>query len=418
MANNDIELTLDQARRLQLAAQGLLLPPRRRARRADIPALLRRLGLLQIDTIHVVARSPYLVLHSRLGAYPAQWLEDSLAGGEIGECWAHEACFVPAEHLPLHRRHMDERAGHWAHRMAQRIAAKDPQGLDAVEAQIAADGACRSADFGERGPGAGGWWGWKDEKRWLEALFHLGRLMVARRQAFQRVYDLPERVLRDPDLLQAWRSPPPAAQVRARFIAHSLRALGLARVEWLADYFRLQPKVDAAELRQALGDDLLQIRVKGLDGPFYVHREHEALLQRAAAGRLQARHCCLLSPFDPLVWDRRRCSELFDFDYRLECYLPAEKRTHGYFVLPLLQGGRLIGRVDAKAHRANGVMEIKALHLEQKRVPGERQLREVAAALQGFADWHGTPRLHFTRIEHPHWRARLPAIVEGAQPAR
>lgn len=415
---SDIELSIDQARRLQLAAQGLLSPPRRRARRSDIPALLRTLGLLQIDTIHVVARSPYLVLHSRLGAYPAPWLDESLAAGEIGECWAHEACFVPAEHLPLHRRHMDERAGHWAHRMAQRIAATDAQGLDAVEAQIAAVGACRSADFGERGPGAGGWWGWKDEKRWLEALFHLGRLMVARRQSFQRVYDLPERVLRDPALLQAWRSPPPADQVRAHFIEHSLRALGLARAEWLADYYRLQPKVDVAELRQTLGAELLQVRVKGLEGPFYVHRDHDTLLQRAAAGRLQARHCCLLSPFDPLVWDRRRCSELFGFDYRLECYLPAEKRSHGYFVLPLLQGGRLIGRVDAKAHRADRVMEIKRLHLEQARAPSERQLREVAAALQGFADWHGTPSLSFTRIDQPQWRERLPALLRTAQAAR
>ena len=411
-----LELTLGQARRLHLAAQGLLRPSRRRARKSDLVATIRRLALLQIDTIHIVSRSPYLVLHSRLGDYSRDWLDEALAAGQIGECWAHEACFVPAEDLPLHRRHMNERSGHWAHRMAQRSAQSDAEGMAAVEARIAAAGACRSVDFTDTGPGQGGWWGWKSEKRWLEALFHLGRVMVARRRAFQRVYDLPERVLRDSALLDGWRNPPPADHVRSRFIEDAVRALGVARPAWLADYHRLQPRVDEGELRERLAERLLEVRVQGLEGPCFVHIDHREALQQVAAGGLRATHCSLLSPFDPVVWDRRRARELFDFDYRLECYVPAEKRIWGYFVLPVLLASRLIGRLDAKAHRSDGVMEVRSLHVEAGSRPAASSVRLLAGTLQRFADWHQTPRVELTEVADRHWRQALQAALANAEP--
>jgi uncharacterized protein len=405
-------LSLAQARRLQLAAQGLLRTPTRRARRPDLVAMVRQLQLLQIDTIHVVARSPYLVLYSRLGDYPQAWLEDSLASGDIGESWAHEACFVPAEALPLHRRHVIERSGHWASRMAHRCQAKSAVEMAALLERIRCEGALRSVDFVAAAPNQAGWWGWKPEKRWLEACFLLGELMVARRERFQRVYDLPERVLRSADLRAAWQQPPAADQVRRIFVERALIALGIARAEWLADYFRLDPKVSEAELRESLpAESLIETRVTGLDGPFFVHAVHRALLERAGQGALRSNRCVPLSPFDPVVWDRKRALELFDFDYRLECYLPAAKRRYGYFVLPLLQGGELIGRLDAKAHRREGVFEIRQFHLQRDAAPRPQQLGQVAAALQAIASWHGTPRLEFSHIDQPQWRRKLPDAV-------
>ncbi len=374
--------------------------------------MVGRLQLLQIDTIHVVARSPYLVLYSRLGDYPQAWLEDSLACGEIGETWAHEACFVPAEALPLHRRHVIERSGHWASQMAYRCQAKSAVEMAALLERIRLEGALRSADFLAAAPTQPGWWGWKPEKRWLEACFLLGQLMVARRERFQRVYDLPERVLRSADLRAAWQQPPPADQVRRAFIERALIALGIARVEWLADYFRLDAKVSVAELRETLPpESLIETRIAGLDGPFFVHAVHRELLDRAGQGTLRSNHCVPLSPFDPVVWDRKRAVELFDFDYRLECYLPAAKRRHGYFVLPLLQGGELIGRLDAKAHRREGVFEIRQFYLQRDAAPRPQQLSQVARALQAIAAWHGTPRVEFSHIDQPQWRRKLPDAV-------
>jgi hypothetical protein len=200
--------------------------------------------------------------------------------------------------------------------------------------------------------------------------------------------------------------------VRRSFIEGALIALGVARPEWLADYFRLDTKVSVSELRESVPSaSLIEVRIAGLDGPFFVHSRHRDLLDRAARGGLRSNRCVPLSPFDPVVWDRKRALELFDFDYRLECYLPAAKRRYGYFVLPLLQDGKLIGRLDAKAHRRAGVFEVRQFHLQQDAAPRPRQLRQVATALAGIAAWHGTPQLEFGHIDQPQWRKALPDAV-------
>jgi uncharacterized protein YcaQ len=189
-------LSLGQARLLQLAAQGLLQPLRRRPRRNDVVAMIERMRLLQIDTIHVVARSPYMVLHARLGDYPMEWLDEALARGQLAECWAHEACFVSAADFAWHRDGHGERMHHWAHRHAARMHREQRTNMDALLAGIRASGPVRAADFASKeAAGKPGWWAWKPEKRWLEAWFALGELMVARRENFQRVYDLAEHVL-------------------------------------------------------------------------------------------------------------------------------------------------------------------------------------------------------------------------------
>ncbi|RDZ29177.1 winged helix-turn-helix domain-containing protein [Lysobacter silvisoli] len=402
-----------QARALHLAAQGLLARPRKRARKADVLAAIARMQLLQIDTIHVVARSPYLVLHARLGDYPSRWLEELLAERAIFEVWAHEACFAPMDDYLLHRNAMPQRAHHWAIRNAQAHRSRSGAKIDRLLAHIRDLGAVKSSDFERKQPGAGGWWGWKDEKRWLETGFALGELMVARRDNFQRVYDLSERVAGA--VVPGWDSTElELAQVRHQTILKSVKALGIAQARWVADYYRTKPRLRDADLQPLVEQgDLLRVEVQGWDAPGYVHADHAQVLAQAAAGRLRATHCALLSPFDPLVWDRERAREFLGFDYTLECYTPEAKRRYGYFVLPILARGRLVGRLDAKAHRREGVFEVKALHLEEGIAPERAPVDDIARAIDDCARWHGTPKVAVTRCYPAALRAPLRAALKA-----
>jgi uncharacterized protein YcaQ len=393
-------LTPHAARALHLAAQGLLRTPTRAPTPDDLLAAIARMQLLQIDTIHVVARSPYLVLFSRLGAYPPAWLEQLLEQGRIFETWAHEACFAPMADWPLLRAALRDKSGHWALRSADRAHAADAAGMAALLELVRRDGPVRSADF-RRAPGsaAGGWWAWSEEKRWLEAWFARGALMVARRERFQRVYDLSERVLAGAGVDPATALPDPAA-TRLALVERSIRALGVARIGWLADYFRLAPAIAADELAPLLaGGRVLEVRVRGWDEPAYVHADHAHDLERAVAGRLRARVTTLLSPFDPVLWDRSRALALFDFDYRLECYTPAAQRRFGYFTLPILHAGGLVGRLDAKAHRQARVFEIHRLDLPVARAGQSGLLAPIAAAIARCARWHGAESVTLAAVD-------------------
>ncbi|NLR75212.1 winged helix-turn-helix domain-containing protein [Leeia aquatica] len=386
-------LSLPAARALHLAAQGLLAAPRRKARPADVLATIRRMALLQIDTISVVARSPYLVLWSRLGDYQQQWLDDALAEGQLFEYWAHEACFLPIEDYGLLRHRMvdPEQLG-W--KSATQWRREHPGVVERVLQHIQHQGAMRSADFEQPEGHQAGWWNWKPEKRALEVLFASGELMVARRQGFQRVYDLRERVLpgwQDAQHLQ------PVQDCKRQLVLQAVKALGVAHPGWVADYYRmgrleaeLQPSTLA---RQGL---LLQATLAESGDTVYIHPDHAELLDAALAGTLQARGTRILSPFDPVVWDRKRANALFQFDYRLECYTPAPKRQYGYFVLPILRNGALIGRMDAKAHRQQGRMEVKALHLEAGVRASQGLARDLVRTLLEFARWHATPEVQLS----------------------
>jgi uncharacterized protein YcaQ len=421
-----LSLTAKQARCLHLSAQGLLVPARTRARKQDVLAAIARMQLLQIDTINVVARSPYFVLFSRIGTFQNAWLDELLAEGELFESWAHEACFVPMASYPLHRRHLLDRE-HWAMRHAWRMHATQRSNMDSLLAHVRENGAVKAADFESKGGGSGGWWGWKDEKRWLEGSFALGELMITRRERFQRVYDLRERVLdkaASRRALGAWWSAavsndpaglPPEAEVRRRFVLDAVRALGVTQARWISDYFRSGRKPKDRDLDTLVDEgELLRVEVAGWDTPGYVHREQRASLLAAAAGTLRASYTTLLSPFDPVVWHRERASTMFGFDYRIECYTPAPKRRYGYFVLPILRRGELVGRVDAKAHRADGLFEVKALYLE----PGVREsaalASDIAAALLRCAQWHETPRVLLRRCEPRAFAAGLRSALKNA----
>ena len=398
-------LTLAQARLLQLAAQGLLTMPRRAATPLALRDCIARMQLLQIDTISVVARSPYLVLFSRLGAYPQAWLDAALADGHLFETWAHEACFAPTDDVLLHRSYNQHTRRHWGLLNGQAVQASQRAHLDNLLAHIGSKGPVKSSEFARQdGKTGNGWWDRKDEKRWLEALFASGELMVKRRDSFQRVYDLAHRV--HPRLADAQL--PEAAEVHQHFTEKAILALGIAQARWVHDYFRQKPRLKDADLDVLVEQGLVQrVEVQGWAAPGYVHAEHAGLLQSAQAGKLRATHTALLSPFDPLVWDRERASAMFGFDYRIECYTPEPKRVHGYFVLPVLHRGRLVARLDAKAHRAQGVFEVKALFLEPGVKLSDSALRAVAEAITRCAAWHGTPEVQLGRTEPPALAERL-----------
>jgi uncharacterized protein YcaQ len=271
--------------------------------------------------------------------------------------------------------------------------------MDALLERIAQQGPVRAADFAREDRGASGWWSWKPEKRWLEAWFALGELMVLRRERFQRVYDVAARVRERLVPSVGAAEALDEAALRRCFIADTVRALGVTPARWIADYHRLRPQVTDRELQPLVAaGELLEVDVHGWSAPGYVHVDHAEALAKARTGRLRATHTALLSPFDPLVWDRQRLQGMFGFDYALECYVPAPKRQYGYFVLPILHRGALVGRLDAKAHRAQGRFEVKALYLEPDVAPEQTLAEPLARTLQQFADWHGTPQVTIGRV--------------------
>jgi uncharacterized protein YcaQ len=393
-----------------LAAQGLDRRPRRRAKKADVLAAIRRMGTLQIDTISVVARSPYLVLWTRIGDYEPRWLDALLAERRLFEYWSHEACFLPVEDYPLYRHRMlDHGWAGWRYAHKWMDAHRD----DAARLlqHVREHGEVRSTDF-ERRDTRGGWWSWKPEKRMLESLFTAGELMIARREGFQRIYDLRERIL------PLWDDArlPSTDEVRRALVLKAVRAMGIAKAKWVADYFRMD-KTSTMLLPDRLADEgaLTRVAVEGWKEPGFIHPDHAETAASAAAGRLKPVLTTLLSPFDPLIWDRGRASEMFGFEYRIEVYTPGPKRVYGYYVLPILHRGRLIGRIDPKAHRKEGVFEVKALHLEPGVRLTDRMAREVAVAIRDLARWHGTPRVQLRRADPPEALPRLQSALAQAE---
>lgn len=378
-----LSLSLQEARHLHLAAQGLLKKPRRRARPEDILRIIQQMSLLQIDTINVVARSPYLVLFSRLGHYPQVWLDESLRAGELMEYWAHEACFLPRSDFSLvrHRMLMPDNMG-WKYPKEWMI--EHAAGIQELLNHIAENGPVRSADFGHPRKGASGWWAWKPHKRHLEGLFTAGKVMVIERRNFQRVYDLTQRVMPHWDDKRDGLS---QAQAEAIMLRNSARSLGIFRPQWLADYYRLRQPSLTTQLASWREEGLVvPVDVEAL-GEMWLHRDVLSQLESAAGGRLTATHSAVLSPFDPVVWDRKRAEQLFNFNYRLECYTPASKRQYGYFVLPLLHQGKLVGKMDSKVHRKTGVLEIIALWLENGVKVTSGLERGLKRAIDDFARW-------------------------------
>lgn len=397
-------LTLTEAQRIAVAAQALDRRPAT-ASKGDVLDVIRRLGCLQIDTIHVVARSPYFVLWSRLGAYDPAWLDDLLQPDrQVFEYWAHAASIIPIEHWPLFRSRMLEYAsgerGWWA-----KWRAENAEVVAHVLGQIGERGPLGAADFAApAGHKSGGWWDWKPAKLALDHLWTTGELMIERRVNFHRRYDLRERVLPGWDDAQML-----SEEERRRQLAEiALRAMGLATPRQLADYFRQKQAGLSKVLDSFVAEGLAErVQVADWTAPAYVHRDS---WQRFTDGLPGPEHTTLLTPFDSLIWHRDRTRELWGFEYVLECYVPEPKRRYGYFVLAILRRGDLVGRLDAKAERKAGVFRVKAIYLEPHIVIDDALVADLAQMLLSCAEWHRTPEVVIDRSEP----AQLQVILQSA----
>ena len=394
---NRPHLSKTEAQNVMLAAMGLDRRSGKRATKQSVLEIIRRMSALQIDTIHVVARSPYFVLWSRLGEYEPVWLDELLAEGKLFEYWSHEACFLPIEDYPLYRHRMIA-PGSLGWKYSHEWINSHTEEVSRVLERVREQGEVRSSDFARTDGKKGGWWEWKPEKRALEMLFTAGELMIRRRHNFQRIYALREQVL------PAWKDSqlPSQEEVNRALTLKAVRSLGIAKAEWAGDYFRMNRR-ETEKLTKELGDEgaLLPVEVEGWNEAGYVHPDNRKLIKAASSGKLDPELTTLLSPFDPLVWDRARAREMFDFDYRIECYTPASKRRYGYFTLPILNRGKLIGRLDAKAHRREGYFEVKSLHLEPKVKITNKMIRDVSEALSECAAWHKTPEVVIRQSDPP-----------------
>jgi uncharacterized protein YcaQ len=376
-------LSLSQARRIALTAQGFAdAAPAGTPNLRHLRRVLGRIGLLQIDSVNVLLRAHYLPLYSRLGPYPRELLDRAAYGKarELFEYWGHEASLIPMALQPALRWRMAK-----AHTDAwggmRRIAVEQPKLVEWVRDEVRAGGPLTAAEIEHDAPReVNDWgWNWSAAKRALEWLFWCGEVSAAGRNgAFARLYDLPERVI--PASVLAMPTPPPAQAYR-QLVAVAAAALGVAAEVELRDYFRLPVAGARAAIGELVDEGVLRpVRVQGWRAPAYLHAD--ARLPR----KIQA--SALVSPFDPLIWERGRTERLFGLAYRIEIYVPAVQRVYGYYVLPFLHGDRFAARVDLKADRKAGVLRVPAAWVE----PGEDPAvtaEALAAELRRLAGWLG-----------------------------
>lgn len=351
-------LSAREARRIAIAAQGLADRRPAAPGRRHVLKTIERLGVLQIDSVNVVSRTHYLPLFSRLGAYPRTLLEEAAWGKRpaLFEYWMHEASLAPWSTQPLLRWRMDDaREGVGVWKGVARFLRTHPGLIERARAEIERRGPMSAGELEIGQKGQGGWWGWSEDKRALECLFWIGEITTAtRRGTFERVYGLPEHVHPKP----VREAPtPPREDAQRELIRIAARAQGVATERDLRDYFRMGPAESRARIAELVeAGELIPVQVKGWGQPAFLHPD----ARRPRKVTAQA----LLSPFDNLIWFRERTERIFDVKVRLEIYTPAHKRTHGYYVLPFLQGEAITARVDLKAERKAGVLAVQSAHAE------------------------------------------------------
>lgn len=381
------KISLAVARRIALAAQGFADPrPNSTPDRRHLARVLARTGLLQIDSVSAVVRAHYMPLYSRLGPYPLALLDNAAVTRKrrVFEYWAHEASFLPVETYPLMRWRMEraERGEEMYNGLAKWGRERAAYIEDIYREVVSRGPIAASALEGQKG--SGGWWGWSDAKHAFEWLFWAGRITTASRRGFERLYDLPERVL--PPAILGLPVPSPEDAHR-QLLRISARAHGVATAGDLRDYFRLSPADIKGRIEELVeAGDLLPVRVEGWDKPAYLHKD--ARFPR----KIEAR--ALLAPFDPVVFERARTERLFDFRYRIEIYTPAEKRQYGYYVLPFLLGERIWARIDLKADRPAGVLRVHAAYAEPGAPP--QTAAELFEELKLMQGWLGLESIEVT----------------------
>ena len=394
MANSIPLITCTAAQRLFLGAQGLLDDPGKRATTASLLALIERLGFVQVDTINVVARAHDLTLFSRLNSYRPEQLKKLLEKKRnLFEGFTHDASAIPTAFFhhwkPRFARDRERIHTHawWQYHFRGTDGA---QVVKDVKARIENEGPLKSSDF-EHPEKRGPWWGWKPQKAALDFLWRSGELMIPRREGFQKLYDLTERVFPEHHALPC----PDSSEHLEWACTTAAERLWLFTPKELADFF---DSIEASEAKSwcttaEQAGRIVSVNIEGADGevrPAFALADWEARLARLPEPPDRIR---LLCPFDPILRDRTRALRRFGFDYRFEAFVPEPKRQYGYFVLPILEGDRLVGRLDPKLHRDRGLLEIKGLWWEPGIKATRARRRSLDEALERLAAFVGADQI-------------------------
>ncbi|MCP4309431.1 MAG: winged helix-turn-helix domain-containing protein [bacterium] len=379
------QLSNDQARRIVLAAQGFADPrPKGRVDRRHFRRVIDRTGLLQLDSVNVLQRSHYLPMWSRLGPYSIAALDEFTArSGEMFEYWGHAASLLPVEVHRLFRWRMEEMEP-W--RRVDGVIGGNPGYVESVLAEIDEHGPLTVSDLSDAGDRTGSWWGHGKGKTALDWLFAKGLITAYRDGNFGRLYDMPERVIAAEKL-----NAPSATKEEAyrELLLLGARHHGVGTATDITDYYRLNRPTSRPILDEIVVDgDLEEVAVEGWKRPAYLHPT--AKLPRRITG------AALLSPFDPVVWERDRTERLFGFHYRIEIYVPQPQRVYGYYVLPFLVDGELVGRVDLKSDRKNSVLLVQGSYHEEGRAP-DAIAERLAPELADMSQWLGLGDLEVMR---------------------
>ncbi|MBV9276523.1 MAG: YcaQ family DNA glycosylase [Verrucomicrobia bacterium] len=375
-------LSIGETRRAGLAAQGFGQPKPLRVTRKHLLSTIQRLGLLQIDSVNVLVRAHYFPLFSRLGIFPCDWLDElAYKKRQLFEYWGHAASLIPVSLFPYFRWRMERAARNvgiyrgWAQfaegngalidEVLEQIRRHGPMGAGEVEKAIQQNPIPREA----------GWWNWSDAKTALEWLFWAGKVTTANRRNFERVYDLTDRIFPEWCNEEALD----VASAHRELVAIASRALGLATENDLGDYFRLKVNEVRPRIRELVAaGDLTEVKVEGWRQPAYL--SSSLRIPRAIGA------AAFLSPFDPLLWERKRTERLFGFRYRISIYTPAAQREHGYYVLPFLFGENFVARLDLKSDRASSALRVLGAFAEPPTEP-RSFLEPLATELRRLADW-------------------------------
>jgi uncharacterized protein YcaQ len=372
-----------EARRIALAAQGFAGRPKdSRPNWTRVENAILKMNLLQIDSVNVLVRSHYLPVFSRIGPYSRETLDRRSFDNRtrrLFEYWAHEASLLQQAHHPYMRWRMARAAaGEGIYKGLTRFGREEKTYVASVLDHVRVNGPTAASELPDAGGRSGKWWGWSKGKAAIEYLFDPGELRAGTRVKFERLYDLPERVI-PPETLA--RATPPEEEAVAALIDMSGRALGVAAETDLRDYFRLPVDAFKAALPKVVeAGRLIPVIIEGWRPRAYIHADAQLPRQSNASA--------LLSPFDPLVWDRDRTERLFHFRYRIEIYTPAHKRTYGYYVLPFLHRGAIAARICLKSDRTAAVLRANRAHLEHNADPSETA-EALAGELDRMARWLG-----------------------------
>jgi len=389
MAKRFDSLSIADARRIALAAQGFdTARPKTKATQRQVDALISRLGVIQIDSVNVLVRSQELPLFARLGNHDRNAIPKATEAQKLFEYWGHEAAHLPVEIHPLFRWKMNAaRTGKVTHWGLTSFYEENKAFVKRTLKHVATNGPTTSRELSTRTEKKGTWWDWDEAKVALEYLFLTGQLMSRGRGSdFARIYDTPERVLPQ----RIIDAPTPSEHVaRKQLLVRSAIAQGVATTSDLADYYRQKLATVKPLIAELVEEgELHTVAVDGWTEKAFVHRNAKMPKQLHATA--------LLSPFDSLVWCRPRNERLFDFHYRIEIYTPKEKRTFGYYVLPFMMDGELVGRVDLKADRANAQLLALSVHTE-KGVKRSAINDALNAELDAMAAWLGLDRVQIGR---------------------